>query len=108
MSLAVVCLAPAACASLTPAPTFSKDSPADAKAPSAPAAVVPALVDAPAKPAAGPAKPPAGPAKPAVDPKAKPAAYVCPMHPQVRTDRPGFCSVCGMTLDKVQPKESQQ
>jgi hypothetical protein len=105
LSLAVVCLASAACASLTPAPSFSKDSPADAKAPSAPAAVVPALVDAPAKPAAGPAKPAGDPPAPLA--KEQAAAYVCPMHPQVKSDRPGSCSVCGMSLVKAKAKGSQ-
>ncbi|MDD3030676.1 MAG: heavy metal-binding domain-containing protein, partial [Alphaproteobacteria bacterium] len=27
------------------------------------------------------------------------AVYVCPMHPDVRQDRPGNCSICGMTLE---------
>ena len=26
------------------------------------------------------------------------AAYQCPMHPEVTSDRPGNCPVCGMTL----------
>lgn len=26
------------------------------------------------------------------------AAYACPMHPQVRQQAPGSCSICGMTL----------
>ncbi|MBX6379120.1 MAG: efflux RND transporter periplasmic adaptor subunit [Thermoflavifilum aggregans] len=25
--------------------------------------------------------------------------YTCPMHPQVRSDRPGKCPICGMTLE---------
>lgn len=24
--------------------------------------------------------------------------YVCPMHPEVTSDKPGTCSKCGMTL----------
>ena len=26
-------------------------------------------------------------------------AYVCPMHPEVREDRPGPCPKCGMALE---------
>jgi predicted RNA-binding Zn-ribbon protein involved in translation (DUF1610 family) len=25
--------------------------------------------------------------------------YTCPMHPQVRQDKPGKCQICGMTLE---------
>jgi P-type Cu+ transporter len=34
-------------------------------------------------------------------PKADHAAkiYVCPMHPQIRQDRPGACPICGMALE---------
>ena len=37
----------------------------------------------------------------------KPAAtiYTCPMHPQIKSDKPGKCPICGMTLKK---KESGQ
>ncbi len=27
------------------------------------------------------------------------AIYTCPMHPQIRQDHPGYCSICGMTLE---------
>jgi len=32
----------------------------------------------------------------------KPAAtiYTCPMHPQIKSDKPGKCPICGMTLKK--------
>lgn len=35
--------------------------------------------------------------------KAAPGAtvYTCPMHPEVRQDRPGFCPKCGMALEPV-------
>lgn len=29
------------------------------------------------------------------------AAYTCPMHPQIKADKPGSCSICGMTLVPV-------
>ncbi len=40
-----------------------------------------------------PAPPPPGPG-----PAAQAAAYVCPMHPQVTSNAPGNCSICGMAL----------
>ena len=27
------------------------------------------------------------------------AVYSCPMHPQITSDKPGKCSICGMTLN---------
>ncbi len=29
--------------------------------------------------------------------------YTCPMHPQIRQDRPGACPICGMALEPEQP-----
>ncbi len=29
--------------------------------------------------------------------------YTCPMHPEIRQDRPGNCPKCGMTLEPVLP-----
>ena len=26
--------------------------------------------------------------------------YTCPMHPQIKSDKPGKCPICGMTLKK--------
>ena len=46
-----------------------------------------------------------------VEPQAPPSAsgeYTCPMHPEVRQDRPGSCPKCGMALEPVvvtAPKE---
>ncbi len=31
----------------------------------------------------------------------QPAVYTCPMHPEVRSDRPGACPKCGMALEPV-------
>jgi len=33
--------------------------------------------------------------------RAPAGVYTCPMHPEVRTDRPGFCPICGMALESV-------
>src|SRR5262245_28862855 len=51
------------------------------------------------------ARPPAEPmrAAPAADPgEASHAdgAWTCPMHPEVRSDRPGECPLCGMALER--------
>ncbi|MGN7103837.1 heavy metal translocating P-type ATPase [Ralstonia holmesii] len=34
--------------------------------------------------------------------------YTCPMHPQIRQDRPGNCPICGMTLEPVIPELSEE
>jgi P-type Cu+ transporter len=41
--------------------------------------------------------------EPALEKKTAPGAaiYTCPMHPEVRQDRPGFCPKCGMALEPV-------
>src|SRR6185369_2829910 len=43
-----------------------------------------------AAPSAAPPTPPAAPAG---------AVYTCPMHPEVLSDRPGSCPICGMALE---------
>jgi len=35
----------------------------------------------------------------------KAGAYTCPMHPEVRQDKPGDCPKCGMALEKSGPPE---
>ncbi len=30
-------------------------------------------------------------------------AYTCPMHPEIRSARPGACPKCGMSLERVRP-----
>ncbi len=32
---------------------------------------------------------------------AEPGRYTCPMHPEIRTDRPGSCDACGMALEPL-------
>ncbi len=32
--------------------------------------------------------------------------YTCPMHPEVRSNKPGNCPKCGMKLQPVQPKSA--
>ncbi|HXN34189.1 MAG TPA: heavy metal translocating P-type ATPase [Polyangiaceae bacterium] len=36
-------------------------------------------------------------------PKRSSGNYTCPMHPEVRHDRPGSCPKCGMALEPLQP-----
>ena len=36
---------------------------------------------------------------PALKDEGQPASYTCPMHPEVLTDRPGACPLCGMALE---------
>ncbi|MFP2926282.1 heavy metal-binding domain-containing protein [Pyxidicoccus sp. 3LG] len=36
------------------------------------------------------------------------AVYVCPMHPEVRSDTPGKCPKCGMKLVPEQPRGAGQ
>jgi Cu+-exporting ATPase len=31
------------------------------------------------------------------------ALYTCPMHPEIRQDKPGSCPICGMALEPVMP-----
>ena len=40
-----------------------------------------------------------------VSPPAQPAGtiYTCPMHPEIRRDRPGSCPICGMALEPLMP-----
>jgi Cu+-exporting ATPase len=49
---------------------------------------------------ASPAAQPAAADAPAVKPG---TIYTCPMHPEIRQDRPGNCPKCGMTLEPVLP-----
>lgn len=43
------------------------------------------------------------PVVPSAAPLGAPTIYTCPMHPEIRQDRPGNCPKCGMTLEPVLP-----
>ncbi len=43
--------------------------------------------------------PSAGSETPPLADHRQPASYTCPMHPEVLTDRPGACPLCGMALE---------
>jgi P-type Cu+ transporter len=43
------------------------------------------------------------PAPATLEPVAAGTIYTCPMHPEVRQDKPGVCPKCGMTLEPVMP-----
>jgi Cu+-exporting ATPase len=40
---------------------------------------------------------------PAPGPASVATLYVCPMHPEIRQDRPGTCPICGMALEPELP-----
>jgi P-type Cu+ transporter len=62
-----------------------------------------------AKFAADPAKYLHAPAAAAVAPPAASGTiYVCPMHPEIRRDRPGTCPICGMALEPAMPSLSDE
>jgi P-type Cu+ transporter len=42
------------------------------------------------------------------EPAAPAGLYTCPMHPEVREDRPGTCPTCGMALEPVAPRPAAQ
>ena len=65
-------------------------------APASPA-TGPHVGHAPGAPPSAPAAAPAAPLKAKATPTPK-AAYACPMHPEVTSDRPGSCRICGMNL----------
>ena len=34
--------------------------------------------------------------------------YTCPMHPEIRRDRPGTCPICGMALEPLMPSLDEE
>lgn len=49
------------------------------------------------------------PAPPGAKPKEGPsAAYICPMHPEIRESHPGSCPICGMALEPDLPAGSKE
>ncbi|HEY0845078.1 MAG TPA: heavy metal translocating P-type ATPase [Noviherbaspirillum sp.] len=34
--------------------------------------------------------------------------YTCPMHPEIRRDKPGSCPICGMALEPVMPSAEEE
>src|SRR6195256_3851949 len=40
---------------------------------------------------------------PDVDTDSTDTIYTCPMHPEIRRNRPGNCPICGMTLEPLLP-----
>ena len=47
---------------------------------------------------------------PAIDPATVPEGtiWTCPMHPQIRSDHPGNCPICGMALEPLEPTAEEQ
>jgi Cu+-exporting ATPase len=41
-------------------------------------------------------------------PVAPGTVYTCPMHPQIRQDKPGNCPICGMALEPLLPLEAEE
>lgn len=54
--------------------------------------------------AADPAKYTVAAAQPAAAPAPEGTVYTCPMHPEIRQDRPGNCPKCGMALEPLLPQ----
>lgn len=99
----------ASCASVPVPATRSTESPAHpAAAEAATPPAVPGLSGETRDPAPAPGQPSGHDAHEAPETTSAPhgSAYTCPMHPQVTSDKPGVCPVCGMSLVATQnPKD---
>lgn len=101
-----------ACATVPPPATRSPENPAHPEAPEA--ATPPASPMLMSEPETVPPAPAAGPHSgheghgaaetPDKNAVTAPAVYVCPMHANVKSDKPGTCRVCGMTLVRARPE----
>jgi hypothetical protein len=87
--------------------------PSNPDAPEAPPASLPSAFAAPTSEAPAPSKAPEGAghaqhgaSAPAHAPDAGATVYTCPMHPEVRSSKPGTCPKCGMKLVPVKPEGS--
>src|SRR5574341_60437 len=103
-----------ACASVPSPATRSPQSPAHPEAPEAATPpLAPMLMSQPEpaapSPVAGPGRDVGheghGEAKPIEENAASaPGAYACPIHPKAKSDKPGACGVCGMSLVRNKPE----
>ncbi|NUQ17438.1 MAG: heavy metal translocating P-type ATPase [Sphingomonas sp.] len=48
------------------------------------------------------------PAMGALPEAAEGAVWTCPMHPEIRRDRPGSCPICGMALEPLEPSLEEE
>lgn len=95
----------AACAS-EPKRLPPAQDPSSPEAPEAPPAPLPGTLSAPVatEPPASTGAGHAHPGAPATARDAGVTVYVCPMHPEVRSDTPGSCPKCGMKLVPEPPQ----